>query len=194
MTENNLDPDICIGLHLHENLGYALLLAQHFIEIHEPMRKINIDASLLGMGRAPGNLCIEQIMELMNERYGGKYVLEPVLDSINDYVEPLKEKKQWGYSVPYFLSAKYGLHRTYAEYLMKKWRLGIKDIQRILSQVDRTQAEYFNEKYIEELYNNYISIGIDDNESVQSLKRREVQLRNTRTALSAIQNDRIPAQ
>ena len=172
LAENTLDPSICIGLHLHENLGYSLLLAQHFIEIHEPMRKINIDASLLGMGRAPGNLCIEQIMELMNERYGGRYVLEPVLDIINDYIEPLKEEKRWGYSVPYFLSAKYHLHRTYAEYLMGKWKLGIKDIQRILSQVDSTQAEYFNEEYIEELYKNYISIGIDDNESVKLLKHR----------------------
>lgn len=169
LVENNLNPDICIGIHLHENLGISFLLAQHFLEIHAPKRKINIDASLLGMGRAPGNLCIEQIMDHMNEEYGADYSLEPALDLISDYIEPLKEEKKWGYSVPYFLSAKYRLHRTYAEYLMNKWKLGIKDIQRILSSIDKSEAEYFNEEYIERLYDEYIHIGVDDEETTKNI-------------------------
>lgn len=171
LVESNLNKEICLGVHLHENLGISFLIAQYFLEIHNTNRKINIDASLLGMGRAPGNLCIEQIMDHMNEQYGCSYSLEPALDLINDYIEPLKEEKKWGYSVPYFLSAKYRLHRTYAEFLMNKWKLGVKDIQRILSNIDRSEAEYFNEEYIEKLYLEYIQIGVDDAEDVNSIER-----------------------
>lgn len=171
IIENNLNEDICIGIHLHENMGLSFLLAQHFIEIHNPKRKINIDGSLLGMGRAPGNLCIEQIMDYMNEQYDCHYQLEPVLDIISDYIQPIKEDKKWGYTIPYYLSAKYGLHRTYAEYLMGKWKLGTKDIFRILSKVERNEAEFFNEEYIEKLYKEYIQVSIDDKIDVSNIKK-----------------------
>lgn len=170
LTERYLNKEICIGIHLHENLGMAFLLAQHFIEIHNTERKINIDASLLGMGRQPGNLCMEQIIVHMNEQYNAEYQLEPILDVINDYIQPLKNELSWGYAVPYYLSAKHRLHRTYAEYLMNKWKLGTKDIERILSKVDKTEAENFNEPYIEKLYNSYIRVKIDDADDIRKLK------------------------
>ncbi len=171
IVENNLNEDICIGIHLHENMGISFLLAQHFIEIHNPKRKINIDASLLGMGRAPGNLCLEQIMDYMNEQYDCNYELEPAFDIISDYIQPLKDNKKWGYTIPYYLSAKFGLHRTYAEYLMGKWKLDSKDILRILSKVERSEAEYFNEEYIEQLYREYMQVSIDDSSDVLKLKK-----------------------
>lgn len=170
LVENNLAPDICIGVHLHENLGISALLARHFIAIHNPRRKINIDCSILGMGRAPGNLCTEQIMDYINELYEDTYDIEPVLDAINDYIEPLKAKYRWGYSVPYYLSAKYGLHRTYGEYLMNKWSLGAKDIERILAMVERKEREYFNESYIEKLYQEYRNVKVSDKEALSLLK------------------------
>lgn len=75
-----------------------------------------------------------------------------------------------GGGIPYALSAKYYLHRTYAEYLTGKQRLKTKDIQRILSQVDPSEAEIFNEKYIENLYMNYMNVAYDDGEDVDRLK------------------------
>lgn len=92
LVENNLLPDITIGVHLHENLGLAFSLAQHIAQIANPTRKIVIDGSLLGMGRVPGNLCIEQIMDFMNEQYGKQYSLEPVYDAIDDYIAPIKQR------------------------------------------------------------------------------------------------------
>lgn len=169
IVENNISEDICIGIHLHENLGLSFLLAQHFIEIHNPKRKINIDGSLLGMGREPGNLCIEQILDYMNEQYNCNYKLEPILDVISDYIQPLKEKKKWGYTIPYYLSAKYRIHRTYAEYLMKKWKLSTKDIMRILSKVEQDKAEYFDKEYIEKLYNEYVQVFTDDKDAIEKI-------------------------
>lgn len=170
LVENNLFPDITIGVHLHENLGLAYSLAQHIIQIANPQRKIVIDGSLLGMGRVPGNLCIEHIMDYMNEQYGSGYALEPVYDAIDDYIAPIKAREPWGYAIPYALSAKYYLHRTYAEYLMGKQRLKTKDIQRILSQVDPNEAETFNEKYIDELYLDYMNVAYSDKNDFEKLK------------------------
>lgn len=171
LVENNLDKDITIGLHLHENLGLALSLAEHFTKIASPTRKIVIDGSLLGMGRVPGNLCIEQIMDYMNENYGKSYDTEPVYDAIDDYIAPIKRsvEKPWGYAIPYALSAKYNLHRTYAEYLMGRERLKTKDIQRILSQVDIAESEMFNEKYIEDLYLKYMNVEYDESKDIINL-------------------------
>ena len=171
MVEGNLDKDIVIGLHLHENLGLAYTLAQHFLEIRSPKRKISIDGSLLGMGRAPGNLCIDQIIDHLNYNFGADYSLEPAFDAIDNYIAPIKREKPWGYAIAYALSGKYGLHRTYAEYLMGKNRLKTKDIQRILSQVDRDHIEMFDESYIENLYRKYMSSSYDDSETITSLRK-----------------------
>ncbi len=170
LVENNLLLDITIGVHLHENLGLAYNLAQHVAQIANPTRKIVIDGSLLGMGRVPGNLCIEQIADYMNEQYDAGYALEPIYDAIDDYIAPIKAREPWGYAIPYALSAKYYLHRTYAEHLINKKRLKTKDIQRILSQVDPSEAETFNEEYIDKLYMEYMDVKYDDSQDVKNLK------------------------
>ncbi len=171
LVENNLLPDITIGVHLHENLGLAYNLAQHIMHIANPTRKIVVDGSLLGMGRVPGNLCIEQIADFMNEQYNTGYALEPIYDAIDDYIAPIKAREPWGYAIPYALSAKYYLHRTYAEHLINKKRLKTKDIQRILSQVDPAEAETFNEEYIDKLYMEYMDVKYDDKADLDKLKK-----------------------
>ncbi len=171
LAENNLHPDIVIGIHLHENLGLAYSLAQHFLEIANPMRKISIDGSLLGMGRVPGNLCIEQIMDHLNLQYGKNYSTEPAYDAIDDFIAPIKKEIPWGYSLPYALSGKYGLHRTYAEFLLEKKRLKTKDIQRILRLIDKDHIELFDEEYIERLYRQYVDVEFDDSESIKVLSK-----------------------
>lgn len=166
LVENNLNPNITIGLHLHENLGLAYSLAQHFVQMVSPHRSIVIDGSLLGMGRVPGNLCMEQFMDHLNYEYGCNYNVEPIFDAIDDYIAPIKKKTPWGYAIPYALSAKYHLHRTYAEFLMNKWKLRTSDIERILSMIPNEEAELFNESYAERLYRDYMSVEIDDSNAV----------------------------
>lgn len=171
LVDYNLDPDIVLGLHLHENLGLSYSLAQHFLTIANPKRDIIIDCSLLGMGRAPGNLCAEQIMDHLNLEYGKNYDTEPALDAIDDYISPLKEKTPWGYSIPYLISAKYCLPRSYAEYLMGKSRLRTRDIQRILKSVVPEKSQAYDEDYIENLYRSYMDVEYDSSEAFAALKK-----------------------
>ena len=114
--EKNLSMDIRIGLHLHENMSSAFMLMQHFLEIKNPRRMVVIDGYLLGMGRIPGNLPIEMLLDYMNTYRGHNYDLMPVLEVISNVIEPEKKKRGWGYHPAYYFTGKYQIHRSYAEY------------------------------------------------------------------------------
>ena len=90
LCENNLEKDIVLGLHLHENMAQSFSLAQSFLKMREPERSCVLDASLNGMGRVPGNLCIELIMDYLNKHFGKSYDIDPVLDAIEESISPEK--------------------------------------------------------------------------------------------------------
>lgn len=162
LIEHNLDKSIVIGLHLHENLALSYSLAQEFIAMKASERKSVVDASMLGMGRTPGNLCMELIMDYMNKTQGTVYDVNPVLDGIDDYIVQLKQIEPWGYSTAYALSAKFNLHRNYAEYLLGKGRLRAKQINQILASIEEDKKTAYDEKYIDELYQKFQDHGVDD--------------------------------
>lgn len=118
--EEILDTDIRIGLHLHENMSSSFMLAQQFLKNKKSGRKCIIDGSLLGMGRIPGNLPIEMLLDYMNSEYGCQYDLNPILKVISDIIEPIKNKRTWGYHPAYYFTAKYQIHRSYAEYYVEQ--------------------------------------------------------------------------
>lgn len=171
IVEHNLDKTIKIGLHLHENFGQAFSLAQSFINQKSEGRNCIIDGSLLGMGRIPGNLCIELMMEYLNRFEGCRYNVGPVYDAISDYIEDIKRTTPWGYSVAYALSAKYNLHRNYSEHLLAKGKLRTKDINYILASIDRSKKSAFDKSYIESLYEQYQNVSVDDAEDKIALKK-----------------------
>ena len=171
MVEHNLDKSIAIGLHLHENLALAYSLAQEYINIKATERKSIIDASMLGMGRIPGNLCMELIMDYMNRTQDGIYDVNPVLDGIDDYIIRLKEIEPWGYSTAYALSAKYNLHRNYAEFLLSKGRLRAKQINQILASIEKDKKTAYDEAYVEQLYQQFQNHEVDDTGLMQKLKQ-----------------------
>ena len=63
LVDHNLNNDIRLGLHLHENMSLSCSLVQMFLE-KNLKRSITIDGSLFGMGRIPGNLPLELIDRL----------------------------------------------------------------------------------------------------------------------------------
>lgn len=170
LVEHNLDPEIILGLHLHENLALSYSLAQEFIAMKAAGRKSLIDASMLGMGRTPGNLCMELIMDYMNKTQGGGYDINPILDGIDDHIMALKQIEPWGYSMPYAISAKYNLHRNYAEFLIGKGRLRAKQINQILAGIADDKRTAYDENYIERLYRAYQDHEVDDSALRDSLR------------------------
>lgn len=171
LIDHNLDKSIRIGLHLHENTALSFSLAQSFLRKHLD-RGATVDASLMGMGRVPGNLPLELAADYMNEYCGKTYDINFMMDAIQDYIKPLREKHSWGYTPAYFLSARHNLHRNYAEYLLDKGTLTNRDMNHILSRIRREKASVFDPEYAEKLYREYEGSRIDDREDRRKLKNR----------------------
>lgn len=170
LIEHNLDPAVQIGLHLHENLALSYSLAQDFIAMKASGRGSVIDGSMLGMGRVPGNLCLELIMDYMNKTQGGIYDVNPVLDGIDDHIAQLKQIEPWGYSTAYALSAKFNLHRNYAEFLLGKGRLRAKQINQILASIEEHKKTAYDETYVEGLYQKFQNHEVDDSKLLAALR------------------------
>jgi 4-hydroxy 2-oxovalerate aldolase len=90
-------PNKRLGVHAHNNLQLAfantLLAAENGVEL--------LDASVYGMGRAAGNCNTELLVaELKNS----KYSIRPVLDMIEKFMIPLREREEWGYIIPYMIT------------------------------------------------------------------------------------------
>ncbi len=161
LVDNNLDKDIRVALHLHENMSLSCSLAQNYIDQHL-RRPVSVDGSLMGMGRIPGNLPVELIADYLNDYAGKSYDIDYLMDAIQDYIAPLKGESKWGYTPAYFLSARFNLHRNYAEYYLEKGDLTNRDINHILSRFDSSKKTAFDAEYADKLYEEYKNNRIDD--------------------------------
>lgn len=171
LVDNNLDSDIRVALHLHENMSLSCCLAQRFVDFHLN-RPVAVDGSLMGMGRIPGNLPIELIADYLNDYGETVYDIDYLMDAIQDYIAPLKGETNWGYTPAYFLSARFNLHRNYAEHYLKKGDLTNRDINHILSRFDRSKTTAFDAAYADSLYEEYKNHKIDDSAARAALKER----------------------
>lgn len=90
-------PNKRLGVHTHNNMQLAfsntLVAAENGVEL--------LDASVYGMGRAAGNCPTELLVTHLK---GTKYELRPVLDIIERFMIPLREKEEWGYLIPYMIT------------------------------------------------------------------------------------------
>ena len=177
LVDNNLNKNIRVALHLHENMSFSFALAQAFVDKHLN-RPISIDGSLMGVGRIPGNLPIELIADYLNDYLGCNYDIDYIMDAIQDYIAPMKGECAWGYTPAYFLSARFNLHRNYAEHYLNKGDLTNRDINHILSRFDRSKVTCFDAKYADSMYEQYQNNKIDDFDArmklSQVLTNREV--------------------
>lgn len=158
MYEKILNPNIRIGLHLHENMSSSFMLMQHFLNIKNPSRKSIIDGSLLGMGRIPGNLPIEMLLDYINTYYDGDYNLNPILDIISKVIEKEKKKREWGYHPAYYFTGKYLIHRSYAEYYIDKHKeLTYADLLGIFEMIKNSEEKLsFSSEKAEKYIINYL--------------------------------------
>lgn len=169
IVDNDLLPDIRLGLHLHENMALSFSLAQNFLDKHIN-RDVTIDGSLVGMGREPGNLPIELLADYMNEYFDKHYDIDYLMNAIQDYIYSQKGETKWGYTPAYFLSAKFNLHRNYAEHFLKKGDLTHRDINHLLSRIDDSKKTVFDAEYADSLYYEYMDNRIDDSEARNAIK------------------------
>ena len=158
MVEHNLDSEIWIGFHSHNNMQLAFSNAQHLTSVHTN-RNLIIDSSVYGMGRGAGNLNTELFVEYLNENAGKSYQLKPLLNLIDEILNDFYQRNYWGYSLPNYISASHNAHPNYAGYLDDKKTLTIEDMNEIFDLMDEEKKVSFDKNYIEELYLKFMATG-----------------------------------
>lgn len=169
MVEHNLDSEIHIGFHSHNNMQLAYSNAQKLVSMHKD-RNMIIDASVYGMGRGAGNLNTELFVEFLNDGIGSAYKLKPLLSIIDEILNEFYQQNYWGYSLPNYLSAKHNAHPNYAKYLDDQKTLTVEDMECIFEMMDAVKGFEFDRDYIEDLYMRYM-----DRDRLQMERQEELE-------------------
>lgn len=171
MVENNLDENIWIGFHSHNNMQLAYSNAQSLVDARTS-RNLIIDVSVYGMGRGAGNLNTELFVEYLNENAGGHYALKPLLNVIDEILNEFYQKNYWGYSLPNYLSAAHNLHPNYAGYLADKNTLTAEAMEEIFSMMNSEKKVSFDKAYAEQMYLQYMAAGKNREEHRRELEEQ----------------------
>lgn len=169
IADNNLDPDIMLCYHAHNNLQQAMMNAQTMVDMNMK-RDILIDACVFGMGRGAGNLNLELFAEYMNENHGTRYDIQPMLEIMDEYLSNIYRSSFWGYSLPLYLSASLGYHPNYAVYIAEKNTLPIKQFYELLQTIPVEYRDVFKKDIAEKYYREFFLNSVDDSEAVAELK------------------------
>ena len=170
VLDKELNDDIALGFHSHNNQQLAFSNAIHFVRcLKDKKRDLIVDSSLCGMGRGAGNATTELMANYLNRKYKCNYDMNSIMDAIDIYMKHFEEQYQWGYSTEYCIAGMYCCHVNNIAYLSKNHRTSAKDMRNIiesLSDGDRKKYDYdlLEQKYIENQ-----SRKVDDEESYKKL-------------------------
>jgi 4-hydroxy 2-oxovalerate aldolase len=92
-----------VGIHTHNNQQLAYANTIEAI-IHGANR---LDGSLAGLGRGAGNCQTELLIGFL---HNPKFKIRPLLQCIQDHIEPLREDLKWGYDLPYMITGQMNQH------------------------------------------------------------------------------------
>ena len=123
-----------VGCHTHDNMSMAFANTVAAIEAGADY----VDATVLGMGRGPGNVRTEYMAIELAQR--GLADLDPaeLLPIVTDDFAALHAEYGWGTSAYYFLSAANNIHPTYIQEMTRDGRYTVREI---VSALDRLGSE-----------------------------------------------------
>lgn len=92
-----------VGIHTHNNqqLAYAGTIEALILGASR------LDVSIAGLGRGAGNCPMELLIGFL---HNPKFRLRPILQCIQEHIEPMREKLRWGYDIPYMITGLLNQH------------------------------------------------------------------------------------
>lgn len=169
LVEHNLLPEIMIGYHGHNNLQQVYDNAKYMAE-QKLNHDIIIDSSVYGMGRGAGNLNTELFSSFLNNTYDASYNVDAYLEIMDEFLKPIFLDHYWGYSLPYYLSARYNCHPNYASYYSNKNTLSNKSLGRLLQSLPEEVKIEYTDELAEHYYQLFQKETIDDSDALNILK------------------------
>jgi len=97
------DDGTTIGIHAHNNQQLAFANTIEAIKLGANLA----DATMGGLGRGAGNCPMELLLGFLRDP---KFKLRPVIELIQDYVEPLRSEFCWGPLVPFNITGQVNCH------------------------------------------------------------------------------------
>jgi len=92
-----------VGIHAHNNQQLAFANTIEAIIKGANM----LDASMAGLGRGAGNCQTELLLGFL---HNPKFHIKPILQCIQQHIEPLREKLMWGFDTSYMLTGLLNQH------------------------------------------------------------------------------------
>lgn len=166
ILDENVDPEIEIGFHAHNNfqLGYANALA--FLK-YDGKHNVVVDGTLYGMGKSAGNDPIELVAMTLNDKYGGNYNIDAMLESINESVMDFYRKTPWGYKQFFYLCAKNKCHPNYLTDFEREENLSVSMIDELLSTIEPEDKKLLYDKEVgNEYYSRFVEENCNEGKSV----------------------------
>ena len=102
-----------VGIHTHNNLQLAFANTIEAIVLGANY----VDASIGGLGRGAGNCPMELALSFL---HNPKFQMRPILDALQQHVEPMREKLRWGFAIPYMLTGYLNQHPRTAMKFMEE--------------------------------------------------------------------------
>ncbi len=149
-----LDVNIKVGFHAHNNLNMAFSNALCFVETCQD-RDIIIDSCLLGMGLGAGNLQTELIVNYANKELGKKINLNHILRAC-EAINPLFKKGLWGYSLERCVPALQKVAYKYSTEYITNYNLSLSDIFSLLEGMPDDYRYRYTKEYAKEWYDSRI--------------------------------------
>ncbi len=171
LMNNNLNPEIRIGYHAHNNFQLAFSNSIKFLAL-ETKRTVIVDSTVYGMGKSAGNTASELIALHMNERYGTNYDIDQFLEILDTDLMSVYQMHYWGYRYNFYISAMQNCHPNYVQFLLDKKTLSVTSINKILSAIPERIKLLYDQRYIENAYLEYQSQSIDDSKAVSELSKK----------------------
>ena len=164
ILDKNLNPEVKVGFHAHNNFQLGYSNAKSFLNFNTT-RDILADGTLYGMGKSAGNAPLELLMMYMNENFKTDYDISQVLEVIDNVILDIYQKQYWGYNLFFYISASTKCHPNYVSYLMNKKTLSVKQIIEILNDIEFEKKLLYDAKYAEKIYLEYQNIECYDFEN-----------------------------
>lgn len=170
LIDDNLDTDIAMGYHSHNNFQLAFSNTITFLKLYTGKRTLVADATVYGMGKSAGNCATELIAMYMNNQYQKEYNLDLILEIVDTDIMTIFQQQYWGYKYIFYISAMQNCHPNYVQYLLDKKTLSVEAINAILKSIPEEKKLLFDKTYIKDTYINYQKHVIDDTATYEKLR------------------------
>jgi len=142
-----------LGLHMHNNLGLATSNSILGLELGISM----LDSTLSGMGRGPGNLRTEFIVDEISYRNSANnFDSSRLLDFTAKAYEPLKDHYRWGESAYYNLGARGLVHPSYIQYLTQGDNYSATEILEAINVLGANNQVHFSQETLSFVLNDQV--------------------------------------